>query len=83
MQIQCLKCKGRGYCGRSFCPTIAKSNAMFKVRDDLDKSEFHGSSPAPFIGHHGYPYLNIGYDFHLYKRYKAHYPSFYILSFHL
>jgi len=60
MNIQCLKCKGRGFCGRSFCAILAKSNAIFKVRDDLDKSEFNGSSPAPFVGHYGYPYLNVG-----------------------
>lgn len=60
MQVKCLKCKGRGYCGRSFCPLIAKSNSMYKVRDDLDKQDFQGSSPSPFVGHHGYPYLNVG-----------------------
>ena len=60
MNIQCLKCKGKGYCGRAFCPILAKSNAIFKVRDALTKEEFLGSSPTPFVGHHGYPYLNIG-----------------------
>ncbi|MBW2977949.1 hypothetical protein KY331_03830 [Candidatus Woesearchaeota archaeon] len=60
MNIQCLKCKGRGFCGREFCSILAKSEAMFKVRDDINKEEFLGSSPAPFIGHHGYPFLNVG-----------------------
>ena len=60
MRVQCLKCKGRGYFGRQFCAILAKSNAMFKVRDDLTKSEFTGSSPSPFVGHYGYPYLNVG-----------------------
>jgi len=60
MKTQCIQCKGRSYCGRSFCPIVAKSSAMFKVRDDLNKSDFTGSAPAPFVGHHGYPYLNVG-----------------------
>lgn len=60
MNVQCLKCKGRGFCGRSFCPIIAKSNALFKIKEKATKEDFLGSTPAPFIGHHGYPYLNVG-----------------------
>jgi len=61
MQAVCIKCKGRRRCGRSFCPVMAKSKARFKVNDKLPKtSDFFGESPAPFIGHHGYPFLNVG-----------------------
>ncbi len=60
MDIQCIKCKGRGFCGRAFCPHIAKSESMFRVRDRLTSSEFSGRSPAPFVGRYGYPYVNIG-----------------------
>ena len=60
MNIQCLKCKGRGFCGRAFCPIIEKSNAMFKVKRAVSKEDFLGSSPTPFVGHYGYPYLNVG-----------------------
>lgn len=60
MNIQCIKCKGRGFCGRAFCPILAKSNALFKVKDKLTKEDFLGSSPTPFVGHYGYPYLNVG-----------------------
>lgn len=59
MKILCVKCKGRKFCGRSVCPIIAKSEAMFKVKD-LTEKDFFGSSPAPFIGHYGYPYVNVG-----------------------
>ena len=60
MKVQCLHCKGRGYCGRIFCPLIAKSEAAFQVKQRLGKEDFFGSAPAPFIGHHGYPHLNVG-----------------------
>lgn len=61
MQANCVRCKGRGQCGRSFCPIISKSEAMFKVKSSMPfNSSFAGESPTPFIGHHGYPYLNVG-----------------------
>ncbi len=62
MNIQCVRCKGRGFCGRSFCPVIAKSEAMFKVKKKarMLSDSFQGEAPAPFIGHHGYPFLNAG-----------------------
>ncbi len=61
MQIQCLRCKGKGFCGRQFCPILAKSEALFKVKEQTSKEEFLGSSPSPFVGHYGYPYLNVGF----------------------
>ena len=60
MQIQCLKCKGKGFCGRSFCPIYAKAESMFKIKDKIDKEDFFGASPAPFIGRYGYPNINVG-----------------------
>ncbi len=59
MKILCVKCKGRRFCGRSYCPIIAKSESMFRVNKMVEK-DFYGSSPAPFVGHVGYPYLNVG-----------------------
>jgi len=60
MQPLCLKCKGRGFCGRTFCPIYAKSQSIFKVEKMLDKSDFSSSSPAPFVGYYGYPNVNVG-----------------------
>ncbi|MDD5087097.1 MAG: hypothetical protein PHV16_05080, partial [Candidatus Nanoarchaeia archaeon] len=60
MQPLCLKCKGRGFCGRKFCPIYAKSNAAFKVQEMLESNDFSSSSPAPFVGHYGYPEVNVG-----------------------
>jgi DNA repair protein NreA len=60
MQPTCLKCKGRGFCGRVSCPIYAKSAAMFRVKDSFNKESFTGSAPAPFVGRAGYPYVNVG-----------------------
>lgn len=62
MRVPCIKCKGRNpaNCGRTFCPIIAKSEAMFKVKDKLNKEDFYGASPAPFVGRFGYPEINVG-----------------------
>ncbi len=60
MKIQCLKCKGRGFCGRIYCPILAKTNAFFKIKNKLEKQEFYSASPSIFVGRHNYPYLNIG-----------------------
>ncbi|MDO9066026.1 MAG: hypothetical protein Q7U96_02960 [Chloroflexota bacterium] len=59
MNILCVKCKGRKLCGRAICPITAKSEALFKVKE-LTEKDFFGSSPAPFVGHYGYPYVNVG-----------------------
>ena len=60
MQIRCLKCKGRGFCGRTFCPLVAKSKAAVKVKQGLGKEDFYGSAPTPFVGRYGYPNINVG-----------------------
>jgi len=61
MNIQCLKCKGADLsCGRSFCPIMAKSQAMFRIREKVVKEDFFGASPAPFVGRFGYPFVNVG-----------------------
>jgi hypothetical protein len=60
MNVQCIKCKGRGHCGREFCPIYAKARAMYKVKPMLGKEEFFGSAPAPFVGRFGYPNISVG-----------------------
>lgn len=63
MNIPCIKCKGATplqSCGRTFCPIIAKSEALFKVKDKEIKEDFLGSSPSPFVGHNFYPNLYVG-----------------------
>lgn len=60
MNIRCLKCKGRGYCGRAFCPITAKAQAAVKVKDKISKENFFGSSHSVFVGWHNYPNINVG-----------------------
>ena len=51
----CLKCKGKGYCGKP-CPILAKFNFLGKI-----KTQFSGSSPPEiFVGRYGYPHVNAG-----------------------
>jgi DNA repair protein NreA len=61
MNIPCIKCKGRNpaNCGRTFCPITAKAQSIVKVKENV-KSDFYGSSPAPFVGRFGYPNINVG-----------------------
>ncbi|MEM4267263.1 MAG: hypothetical protein QXK37_00350 [Candidatus Woesearchaeota archaeon] len=60
MRIICVRCKGRGYCGRAFCPHLIKASSLFKISHSLNSSEFATQSPAPFVGRIGYPNVSIG-----------------------
>ncbi len=63
MNINCLRCKGSSplqSCGRTFCPLLARSEAVFRVNKVIKKTDFQGTSPAPFIGRFGYPDVNVG-----------------------
>ncbi len=60
MNVQCIKCKGRGFCGRKVCPHIIKSEARFRINKQIEKKDFEASSPTPFVGRIGYPKLNVG-----------------------
>ncbi|MEM0377789.1 MAG: Nre family DNA repair protein [Thermosphaera sp.] len=57
----CILCRGRGYCGLSYCPVLSKSRAQLKLRKVEDSKVIEGSSPpAVFVGRHGYPYVRVG-----------------------
>lgn len=57
MQPLCIKCFGKGLCGRKTCPILSKLNIQKKVSF---KKDFVGESPNIFVGRHGYPDLNVG-----------------------
>ncbi len=64
MNIQCLKCKGRGFCGRSFCPIYAKANSVFRIKSILSSAqiseEFSSKAPSVLVGRNNYPNINVG-----------------------
>lgn len=56
MQLLCVKCKGRSWCGKP-CPILNK----FKQFQPSIKEEFSGSSPPEvFVGRYGYPKVFTG-----------------------
>ncbi len=56
MSELCIRCKGRGFCGKP-CKILARIQ-KFQPKVNLD---FSGSSPPEiFVGHHGYPNLFSG-----------------------
>jgi hypothetical protein len=59
MNIQCLKCKGRGFCGRRFCAIASKVRSQ-KALNQASKQDFFGAAPNIFIGRYGYPDINVG-----------------------
>lgn len=54
----CIRCKGKGLCGRS-CPIIAKLKIYSEQIKNI-KNEFSGSAPSVFVGRYGYPNVNLG-----------------------
>ncbi|MBW2971536.1 hypothetical protein KY359_00740 [Candidatus Woesearchaeota archaeon] len=59
MNIQCIKCKGRGHCGRKFCALAGKIKSQ-KILNQSAKQDFFGEAPNVFIGRYGYPDINVG-----------------------
>jgi len=57
----CVRCKGRGYCGKP-CRILAKLRVETRKLDNSLKQEFEGSSPPTvFIGSKlTYPIVNVG-----------------------
>jgi hypothetical protein len=55
---RCLHCKGAHT--EENCPLYKKALSLYRIKDALKGDSFSGSSPAPFIGRFGYPYVNVG-----------------------
>lgn len=60
MNIECVRCKGRNLCGRTFCPLISKISAQKSVNLS-SKQDYFGKSPNVFVGRYGYPDVNVGF----------------------
>lgn len=59
MNHQCMRCKGRLYCGRRFCALSAKFYSYNEASAKLSQ-DFSSFSVAPFVGQYGYPFVNVG-----------------------
>jgi DNA repair protein NreA len=55
----CLKCKGRLHCKLPFCPILKKNEVKFAAIKDINQ-DIDGSAPSVFVGHFGYPNINVG-----------------------
>ncbi len=49
-----------GDCGKGRCPICARNNAIFRVKNTIQKEEFTSDAVAPFVGRFGYPNINVG-----------------------
>ncbi|WP_135603985.1 Nre family DNA repair protein [Methanococcoides sp. NM1] len=58
----CIKCKGKGLCGRPLCPILEKfrSTENTTAAISTDGSIFGASPPAVFVGRYGYPQVTAG-----------------------
>jgi hypothetical protein len=58
----CIKCKGKGLCGRPHCPILEKFKSIESVVPKLsgDTSIFGASPPSVFVGRHNYPNVMAG-----------------------
>ncbi|MGM0771658.1 MAG: Nre family DNA repair protein [Halobacteriota archaeon] len=58
----CIKCKGKGLCGRPLCPILEKFRSTKTTEASVsgDDSVFGASPPAVFVGRYGYPQVKAG-----------------------
>ncbi len=59
----CVLCRGRGWCGRVYCPVLAKASALASLLPKLspESTDLEGfSPPTVFVGRVGYPRVLAG-----------------------
>ncbi|MCG7851531.1 MAG: hypothetical protein MIO92_03315, partial [Methanosarcinaceae archaeon] len=61
-QNLCIKCKGKGLCGRPLCPILEKFKSFESISSIISSggSVFGASPPAVFVGRYGYPQVSAG-----------------------
>lgn len=60
---RCVHCKKevpRSMIKNGFCISCFKTQFFPKAKRLLEKENFEGSTPTPFVGHVGYPNINVG-----------------------
>ncbi|MBI2139262.1 hypothetical protein HYU13_06745, partial [Candidatus Woesearchaeota archaeon] len=63
MEIRSPACKAPltgKLCEDPSCPACRKAKSLFRVKELLRSEDFFGSAPGVFVGHYGYPHLNVG-----------------------
>jgi DNA repair protein NreA len=57
----CIKCKGKGICGRPLCPILEKYRFLQSIAPAISGSSVFGASPpSVFVGSYGYPMITAG-----------------------
>ncbi len=57
----CIKCKGKGLCGRPRCPILEKFKSLQAISPAISGDSIFGASPpALFVGSYGYPRVSAG-----------------------
>ena len=57
----CIKCKGKGLCGRPRCPILEKFKSLQSISPVISGDSIFGASPpALFVGSYGYPRVSAG-----------------------
>ncbi|MEZ5334559.1 MAG: hypothetical protein R2741_04640 [Methanolobus sp.] len=58
----CIKCKGKGLCGRPRCPILEKFKSIDSVipKSSGETSIFRASPPSVFVGRYNYPDVKAG-----------------------
>ena len=58
----CVKCKGKGLCGRPYCPILEKFKSIESTvsKSTGSTSIFGASPPSVFVGRHNYPEVMAG-----------------------
>jgi DNA repair protein NreA len=57
----CIKCKGKGFCGRPRCPILEKFKSLQSIVPVISGDSIFGASPpAIFVGSYGYPRVSAG-----------------------
>lgn len=57
----CIRCKGKGLCGRPRCPILEKFKSLQSISPVISgDSVFGASPPALFVGSYGYPRVSAG-----------------------
>lgn len=55
--MACIYCKGNH--DKNTCPWVERARTLMRNNEPL-KQDFQGSTPTIFVGHYGYPNLNVG-----------------------